>query len=82
MSDEGVDVYLRVTLTEQEARCVHSGVIMTPQLAERLETWVESHYRDSLAPSDLMGDGLLCEGRVAFLELEEILELKIIHSEF
>ena len=73
---------LRVSLTEQEALAVHPGVIMTPQLAERLETWVERHYRETLAPSDLVGDALLSEGRIAFLELEEILELKIIHSEF
>ena len=73
---------LRVTLTEEEARAIHSGVIMTPGLAERLEAWVERNYRESLAPADLMDDELLREGRLAFAELEEILDLKIIHSEF
>lgn len=73
---------LRVALTEQEAGLIHSGVVMTPKLAERLEAWVERNYRDALTPADLVGDGLLCEGRNAFLELEEILDLKIIHSEF
>ena len=73
---------LRVTLTEEEARAIHPGVIMTPGLADRLEGWIERNYRESLAPADLMDDGLLREGRVAFAELEEILDLKIIHSEF
>jgi succinylarginine dihydrolase len=73
---------LRVALNEQEARAVHQGVIFTPQLADRLESWVTCHYRDSIAPSDLVDAGLLTEGRAAFAELESILDLEIIHSEF
>ena len=73
---------LRVILNEEQARAIHSGVIMTPRLADRLERWVETHYRETLSPADLMDTALLSEGREAFLELEDILELKIIHSEF
>ena len=58
------------------------GVVMTASLAERLEAWVETHYRSSLSPEELVDDSLLSEGRAAFYELESILDLKIVHSEF
>ena len=73
---------LRVALTEAEASAVHPGVLMTDLLADRLESWVESHYRSSLSPEELIDDSLLSEGREAFQELESILDLKIVHSEF
>jgi succinylarginine dihydrolase len=73
---------LRVVLNEQESQAIHQGVILNPMLADRLETWVTRHYRESIAPSDLMDAGLLAEGRTAFAELESILDLEIIHSEF
>lgn len=73
---------LRVALNDDEARAIHQGVVMTPGLAERLEAWIETHYRDSLAPADLFDTALLTEGRAAFLDLESILDLEIIHSEF
>jgi succinylarginine dihydrolase len=66
---------LRVALTDVEARAMHQGVIMTEALYDRLVTWVETHYRDRLTPSDLADPALAIEVRTALEELERILDL-------
>jgi succinylarginine dihydrolase len=66
---------LRVVLTDEEARSMHQGVVMTDTLHARLKAWVEKHYRDRLAPGDLVDPQLAIETHTALDELTTILGL-------
>jgi len=66
---------LRVVLTDAQAAAMHQGIIMTEALHARLAAWVEKHYRDRLAPSDLADPALAMEIRAALDELSGILGL-------
>jgi succinylarginine dihydrolase len=66
---------LRVVLTDEEARSMHLGVVMTDALHGRLKAWVEKHYRDRLAPGDLVDPQLAIETHTALDELTTILDL-------
>ncbi|MBB2496498.1 N-succinylarginine dihydrolase [Aquipseudomonas ullengensis] len=66
---------LRVALKEQELAAVNPGVVMSASLYETLNTWVDKHYRDRLAESDLADPQLLVECRTALDELTQILKL-------
>ncbi len=66
---------LRVTLTDEEARAMHQGVIMTEALYARLVAWVEKHYRDRIEPKDLADPQLAIECMTALQELERVLGL-------
>ena len=66
---------LRVVLDEQQARAMHQGVVFTEALYRQLVAWVERHYRDRLAPSDLADPALVHESRTALEELSGILQL-------
>ncbi len=66
---------LRVALTDDEARAMHQGVIMTEPLYARLVAWVEHHYRDRVEPKDLADPQLALECAAALEELERILGL-------
>jgi succinylarginine dihydrolase len=66
---------LRVALTEVESAAMHQGVVMTESLYARLVTWVQAHYRDRLAPSDLADPSLAIENQTALDELTNILQL-------
>lgn len=66
---------LRVTLTGEQARAMHQGVIMTEALYAKLVPWVEKHYRDRLEPKDLSDPLLALECASAMEELETILGL-------
>ena len=44
---------LRVVLNEAERAAVTPGVWINDTLFGRLDAWIEKHYRDRLAPSDL-----------------------------
>ncbi len=66
---------LRVALTAAELRHVHSGVMFTDALYQRLVQWVHRHYREQLSPIDLADPKLLTESRDALEELTRILEL-------
>ncbi|WPC06518.1 N-succinylarginine dihydrolase [Pseudomonas benzenivorans] len=66
---------LRVALKEQELEAVNPGVIMTPSLYDRLNLWVDKHYRDQLREGDLADPQLLLECRAALDELTQILKL-------
>lgn len=48
---------------------------MNEELFERLNTWVDFHYRDELQESDLADPQLLIESRTALDELTQILQL-------
>lgn len=66
---------LRVVLTETELCRVHSGVVLTPTLWEKLFRWASKHYRDQLTPAELADPLLMEECRTALDELTQILDL-------
>ncbi|HET8817668.1 MAG TPA: N-succinylarginine dihydrolase [Pseudidiomarina sp.] len=66
---------LRVALNETELAAVNPAVIMNDKLFNRLNQWVDKHYRDELAVADLADPQLLEESRAALDELTQILKL-------
>ncbi|WP_133649186.1 N-succinylarginine dihydrolase [Paraburkholderia flava] len=64
---------LRVVLSDAERAAVAPGVWIDDTLFGRLDAWIEKHYRDRLAPSDLTDPLLLRESRTALDELTQIL---------
>ncbi|TDV36107.1 succinylarginine dihydrolase [Paraburkholderia caballeronis] len=66
---------LRVVLNDAERAAVAPGVWIDDKLFERLDAWIERHYRDRLAPADLADPALLDESRTALDELTQILGL-------
>lgn len=71
---------LRVVLSEEQIRQAHQGVFFTDELYAALVSWGERHYRDRLAPDDLVDPLLIDEGRVALDELTGILKLGSIYE--
>lgn len=65
----------RVVLNEQELTHCNQQVLMSDQLFERLNTWVDKHYRDTMSEQDLVDPNLLVESRTALDELTQILEI-------
>ncbi|WP_344764971.1 N-succinylarginine dihydrolase [Actimicrobium antarcticum] len=70
---------LRVVLTDAEAAAMHQQVIMTEPLYEKLVAWVLRHYRDALAPADLVDPQLAIEVETALDELTKILGLSCLY---
>jgi succinylarginine dihydrolase len=66
---------LRVVLEPKALAACHQGVLFSDQLYAQLIDWVERHYRDRLAPSELADPALLDESRAALDELTRILQL-------
>ncbi|MGR5150580.1 N-succinylarginine dihydrolase [Photobacterium swingsii] len=66
---------LRVVLSDNELKAVNASTLMNEELFERLNTWVDFHYRDELRESDLADPQLLIESRTALDELTQILQL-------
>lgn len=71
---------LRVVLTDEELAALPPGVVFGPELQARLEDWVERHYRDALAPSDLADPQLLQESRQALDELTRLLGIGAVYA--
>jgi succinylarginine dihydrolase len=72
---------LRVVLTEAEAAQIHPAVLLTPSLADALTGWINQHYRDSLAPGDVLDPNLIEESSQAQQQLAEILQLETLCRE-
>ncbi len=66
---------LRVVLNEAEQDSLGANVIYSPALHQRLKDWVNTHYRESIAPADLADPNLINETRTALDELCQILSL-------
>lgn len=66
---------LRVTLAEGEWAQVNVGQKFTPELHEKLNAWVNRHYRDTLAPEDLPDPSLMEQSFAALDELTQIMNL-------
>jgi len=70
---------LRVVMTQVEAEAINQSVIFDESLFERLDQWVDNHYRDQLDYQSLADPQLLVESRTALDELTEILNLGSIY---
>jgi succinylarginine dihydrolase len=66
---------LRVAMTEKEHAAVNQNTLINNTQFERLNIWVDKHYRDVLHVSDLSDPQLLIESRTALDELTQLLRL-------
>lgn len=66
---------LRVALTDDELAHVNQNTLLSDTQFERLNTWVDKHYRDQLTEDDLRDPQLLTESRTALDELTQLLKL-------
>ena len=66
---------LRVAMTEKEYAAVNQSTLINDGQFERLNTWVDKHYRDTLHVDDLCDPQLLIESRTALDELTQLLNL-------
>ncbi|MBC3764660.1 N-succinylarginine dihydrolase [Neptunicella marina] len=66
---------LRVAMNDQEVDAVNPNTLLYDTLFERLNLWVDKHYRDQLLVADLHDPQLLIESRTALDELTQILKL-------
>lgn len=73
---------LRVVLSRAELDACLASVFLNEVLYNRLVDWVKRHYRERLAPSDLLDPALLQESRQALAELAIILGLDDIYESF
>jgi succinylarginine dihydrolase len=71
---------LRVAMTEQECDAVNQSTLMNDALFERLNNWVDKHYRDQLLIDDLRDPQLLLESRTALDELTQLLKLGSVYQ--
>ena len=66
---------LRIVMTEAERAAAARGFFLDDGLAAKLETWINKHYREELAPNDLGDPALVSETQRALDELTRILPL-------
>ncbi|MFG0313664.1 MAG: N-succinylarginine dihydrolase [Phycisphaerales bacterium] len=67
---------LRVVLNDEELRSVHQGVILTDELSERLESWINERYPEELSADQLLDPKLARSLTDALDELTGILGLE------
>ncbi|WP_137167239.1 N-succinylarginine dihydrolase [Salinimonas lutimaris] len=66
---------LRVALNDAELDAVNQNTLLNDTQFERLNAWVDKHYRDQLSEDDLRDPQLLIESRTALDELTQLLKL-------
>lgn len=66
---------LRVALNEREVAAVNPNTWINQGQFDRLNAWVDQHYRDRLSIADLSDPAFLVESRTALDELTQILNL-------
>lgn len=66
---------LRVVLTESQQTKIHQGIVLTDRLAKELESWIKTHYRETIVPDDLRDPKLIDESYAALESLAAILQL-------
>ncbi len=64
---------LRVVLSEAEAATANQHFILDEEKITKLEGWVSAHYRDRLAPDDLLDPDLMEESFAAMQALTDLL---------
>lgn len=70
---------LRVAMTDKEKAAVNQSTLINDVQFERLNIWVDKHYRDTLHVDDLSDPQLLMESRTALDELTQLLQLGSIY---
>lgn len=70
---------LRVSMNEKELSGVNPKTLLTDELFNNLNSWVDKHYRDELLPSDLQDPNLMVECQTALDELTQIMDLGSIY---
>lgn len=70
---------LRIILTPQQQKSCHHGIILDQGLYNKLEVWIEHHYRDRLSAEDFLDPALSEEVFVALDELTNLLGLGSIY---
>ena len=71
---------LRVAMNQDEVAAVNQHTLMNDALFERLNLWVDKHYRDRLLVEDLADPQLLIESRTALDELTQIMHLGSVYQ--
>lgn len=71
---------LRVAMSDAEKNALNQNVLMSERLFSTLNQWVDKHYRDQLAETDLADPQLLIETRTALDELTQILALGSVYQ--
>lgn len=71
---------LRIPITPTELDQLHPGTRLTPDLADDLTAWANTHYRTELRPDDLADPKLLTESRTALDQLTQLLDLGSIYD--
>ena len=71
---------LRVVMSEQQIQDCGARVFLDESLYADLRAWVEKHYRDAIAPSELNDPALLTECRTALDELTAILRIGAVYD--
>ncbi|MEZ9236491.1 N-succinylarginine dihydrolase [Shewanella sp. 10N.286.52.A9] len=71
---------LRVAMSELEISAVNQNTLMNDALFNKLNNWVEKHYRDRLEVKDLADPQLIIESRTALDELTQILKLGSVYQ--
>ncbi|WP_282167237.1 N-succinylarginine dihydrolase [Shewanella japonica] len=71
---------LRVAMSELEISAVNQNTLMNDALFNKLNNWVEKHYRDRLEVRDLADPQLIIESRTALDELTQILKLGSVYQ--
>ncbi len=66
---------LRVVMTGAERSALRGRVMMDDGMLDRLETWVDTHYRSELRAEDLNDPALIIEVADALRDLEQLLDL-------
>ena len=70
---------LRVAMNDTEIAAINQHVLLTDELFEKLNRWVDRHYRDRLEVTDLADPQLLIESRTALDELTQLMKLGSIY---
>lgn len=69
---------LRVVLDEAQQAAIHQDVVLTDDLYEKLVDWVNTNYREQIAPEDLRDPKLVDESRRALEALEKLLAMPLL----
>lgn len=71
---------LRVVLTQDQIDSCEANVFLSDELYDELKAWIETHYREKLAPQDLADPAILVECRTALDRLTQILNLGSVYD--
>jgi len=70
---------LRVALNEKEISGLNPQAILNSSLYQKVDLWIDKHYRDQIHPDDLRDPLLVDEVRTALDELTQIMDLGSIY---